>query len=169
MTLFPLAAFDLIENAEADARLVEWGHWLGACQRPFGRQSFGLTVAGRLISVAVSASTPGARCGGFKRAEVVELARLCSSPRDLWATRVTLRLWRELAPRAWAATYWPVIACVSYQDAFRHCGDVYRFDGWRKIADTQGGRAGINTGWTRPRKDYAPKVVWMYDLRRNRA
>lgn len=49
MSLFPLARFDRIDNAVADARLVEWGHWLEGCHRPFGRQSFmGSGTVGRV-------------------------------------------------------------------------------------------------------------------------
>jgi hypothetical protein len=98
MNWFPLATFDEIDDARADAALETWGHYLGGCDRPFARQSFGLEVGGVLVSVAVSASTVGATCGGYRRREVVELARLVTRPGCRWATRVTLRLWRELAP-----------------------------------------------------------------------
>lgn len=40
-SLFPLATFDVVDDALADERLRTWGHWLGGCNRPFGRQSFG--------------------------------------------------------------------------------------------------------------------------------
>ena len=46
MNAFPLVSFDLVDNALADALLETWGHWLGGCNRPFGRQSFGLELAG---------------------------------------------------------------------------------------------------------------------------
>lgn len=87
MNWFPLARFDLIENELADAMLVEWHHWLGGCNRPFGRQSFGLFVADTLVSVAVSASTVNETCGGWPRMQVVELARLCSRVDQRWARR----------------------------------------------------------------------------------
>jgi hypothetical protein len=160
--LFPLAWFDLIEDETADKLLVEWGHWLGGCNRPFGRQSFGLGLAGKgIISVAVSASTVNGKCGGYSRQEVVELARLCSHPDFRWATRICLRLWRELAPGLWP--YWPVKVCVSYADSLRHAGQVYRFDGWRKVAETRAGRAGPGSTWAR-RKEYNAKTVWAYEL-----
>ena len=160
MNLFPLASFDVIDNAEADGLLVEWGHWLGGCNRPFGRHSFGLYLLGvGLISVAVSASTVNANCGGWPRKEVVELARCASHPRYRWGTRICLRLWRELAPAAWSRDYWPVKACVSYSNAIRHTGNLYRFDGWEKIADVKGGTAGGS--WQRGKK-YAPKAVWQF-------
>lgn len=167
MNLFPIVAFDLIPDAEANAALERWGHWLAGCKRPFGRQSFGIALHGELLAVAVSASTVNARCGGFKRTEVVELARLCSHPDHRDLTRVALRLWRKVAPAAWEAEYgWKLTACVSYANAARHRGDIYRFDGWEKVAEVRGGKAGKNSTWTRPRKDYEAKSVWAYRLDR---
>lgn len=170
MISYPIFTFGRIDDDVADARLVEWGHWLGACNRPFGRQSFGLTYCGELVSVAVSASTVNASCGGWPRNQVVELARQCSHPLHRDLTRVMVRLWRIFAPRAWSHQYWPVKAVVSYSNRNRHSGDIYRFDGWKKIKDVPGGRAGVNTGdgrgpgrgWTRPRKNYEPKSVWVF-------
>jgi hypothetical protein len=160
-SLFPLACWDRLPDHEADAALLAWGHWLGACARPFGRQSFGLWLAGDLVSVAVSASTVTATCGGYPRGEVVELARLCSHPdrRDL--TRVALRLWRVTAPAEWTAAYWPIRALVSYANALRHKGDLYRFDGWQKVADVPGGVAG--GGWQQGKR-YERKSVWVYKV-----
>lgn len=160
--LFYAVTFDLIEDDLADRLLVEWGHYLGACCRPFGRQSFGLSYFGEVISVAVSASTPNPRCAGYDRREVVELARLCTHPEHRWATRVCLRLWREIAPVYWSRKYWPVRACVAYANALRHSGDVYRFDGWRKAAEVRGGRAG--GGWQR-KKEYDPKTIWVWECK----
>lgn len=164
LTLFPLCAFDLISDAEADDALVRWGHWLGGCNRPFGRQSFGLAVHGQLVSVAVSASTVNAHCGGYKRTEVVELVRQASDPAYRWATRVTVRLWREVAPAFWSKAYWPVRAVVSYSNNLRHSGSIYRFDGWTKVANVPGGVAGGNDGsWTKGKR-YDPKTVWAYEI-----
>ena len=160
-TFLPVVTWDRCENELADRLLVEWGHWLGACNRPFGRQSWALWLNGEPVSVAVSASTVNARCGGYERQEVVELARLCSHPEHRDMTRVALRLWRKTAAGAWAARYWPVRAYVSYANAIRHRGDIYRFDGWRKVADVPGGVAG--GGWSRG-KVYEPKSVWVYEL-----
>jgi hypothetical protein len=162
--MFPLVSFDLIPNEQADGALTEWGHWLGACNRPFGRQSFGLHVHNELLAVAVSASTVNASCAGLPRGEVVELARLCAHPHHRDLTRVALRLWRKVAPECWSRTYWPVRHLVSYANAIRHKGNIYRFDGWTKAAEVRGGRAGVNTGWTRPRQNYDPKIVWVYAL-----
>lgn len=160
-SFLPLVAFDRIEKRDADARLVEWGHWLGACNRPFGQHHFGLFVGAELLGVVVSASTVNESCGGYPRSEIVELARHCSHPDHRDLSRVLLRLWRKIAPVAWAADYWPVRALVSYANAARHTGDLYRFDGWRKVAEVRGGTAGGN--WTRG-KQYEPKSVWAFDL-----
>jgi hypothetical protein len=159
LDMLPLVSFDRIDNDLADHLLVKWGHWLGACNRPFGRQSFGLQLAGAgLISVAVSASTVNPMCGGYDRVEVVELARLASHPDHCrWVCRVMLRLWRETAPAIWGADYWSCKAAVSYQNAVRHTGNLYRFDGWERLGEVRGGTAGGN--WTRGKR-YDPKVVW---------
>lgn len=160
LEMLPLVAFDRIEDARADQLLKEWGHWLGGCNRPFGRHSFGLALADvGIISVAVSASTVGATCGGYPRNEVVELARCASMPGYQWASRVALRLWRETANRYWAADYWPVRAAVSYSNALRHKGDLYRFDGWTKVADVAGSVGGGS--WS-TQKQAEPKVVWVW-------
>jgi len=150
--LFPLAAWGRCADALADAALLRWGHWLGGCRRPFGRQSFGLWLGGELAAVAVSASTVNAAYAGYRRQEVVELARLCSHPDHRDLTRVALRLWRVTAAEEWSARYWAVRA---------YNGDVSRFDGWRKVADVPGGTAGGN--WSRAKK-YDPKAVWVFPL-----
>lgn len=155
----PLLGFAGIDNDLADTALVEWAHWLGGCNRPFGRQSFGLFLNGDLVSVAVSASTVNARCGGYRRSEVVELARLCSHPDHRDLTRPMLRLWRKVAADLWP--HWEVSAYVSYADATRHKGDIYRFDGWSKVADVRGGSK-VNHGH---RVEVAPKTVWAFELR----
>jgi hypothetical protein len=161
-SLFPVVAFDLIDNRSADRALEQWGHWLGGCNRPFGRQSWGLTVHGVLAGVAVSASTVNATCGGFERREVVELARLCAHPSHRDVTRVVLRLWRKVAPGAWGAEYWLVRALVSYANAVRHRGDIYRFDGWKKVAEVASSGGGGT--WSRPRRPGERKTVWAFEL-----
>lgn len=140
--MFPLISFDLIPNELADEKLREWGHWLEGCNRPFGRQSFGLHVEDALVSVAVSASTVNETCAGLARGEIVELARLCSHPDHRDLTRPMLRLWRKVGPLAWSRKYWPVRALVSYQNAVRHTGDIYRMDGWVRVKFVRGGADG---------------------------
>jgi hypothetical protein len=161
VSLFPLARFESIPLETANAALDLWQHFLGEFDRPFGYQAFGLYVDDDLVTVAVSASTINPTCGGWPRRRVVELARLCSAPRQRWATRVGLRLWRVLAPREWTREYWPVDAVVSYSNAARHSGDIYRFDGWTKVADVRPSGAGGT--WARQKGER--KSVWVYELR----
>lgn len=162
VSLFPLVAFDLIDNDRADQLLVDWGHWLGGCNRPFGRQSFGLHVEGLgLVSVAVSASTVGKSCADYDRQEVVELARLCSHPDHRWASRVCLRLWREISAQIWEAKYWPVKALVSYSNNARHKGNLYRFDGWTRWGTA---RAGTATNYGREVVKIEEKTIWTYPV-----
>jgi hypothetical protein len=163
VTMFPLVSFDLIDDALANQKLVAWGHWLGGCDRPFGRQSFGLVVEGELLAVAVSASTVNETCAGFARQESVELARLCADPGHRELTRPALRLWRVVGPRAWARRYWPVRVAVSYQNAVRHTGDIYRHDGWVRVKHVRGGKTGPNASWSRS-KEYDPKWIWVWPL-----
>ncbi len=161
--MFPLVSFDLIDDKLANEKMVEWGHWLEGCNRPFGRQSFGLYVESELLAVAVSASTVNDTCAGFARQETVELARLCASPEHRDLTRPALRLWRKVGPKAWARQYWPVRVAVSYQNAVRHKGDVYRMDGWVRVKWVRGGKSGPNATWTRS-KEYDPKWIWVWPL-----
>lgn len=163
MNLFPIVAFDLIDDARADQALNDWGRYLGQLDRPYGRHSFGLFLHGELLCVAVSASTTGITCGGYRRQECVELARLVTHPEHRELTRVGLRLWRVVAPGCWAREYWAVRACVSYSNRNRHCGDIYRFDGWRKVKDVPGGKTGPNAGHN-PSKQYEPKSVWVFEV-----
>lgn len=161
--LFPLVAFGRIGDREADRYLSEWGHWLGPCNRPFGRQSFGVAIDGRVVSLAVSTSTINKTCGGYPRGEVYELARQCSHPDYRAITRVCVRLWRETTPALWARAYWPVRAAVSYANALRHAGDIYRFDGWKKVADVRGGVGG--NSWQKGKR-YEAKTIWAYEFGR---
>lgn len=168
----PLVALHEVDMATANRFLVEWGHHLGACRRPFGQQAWVLIAdRSRPVSVAVSASTVSAHVVGpggerLARREVVELARLCSAER--WATRVMVRLWREEATRAWP--YWPVRAAVAYSFNGRHEGRTYRFDGWTPVACGAGSSGGGT--WSRPRPVGRPargrKTLWVWYLREAR-
>jgi antitoxin VapB len=161
--MFPLISFDLIDDALANEKLAAWGHRIGTCERPFGRHSFGLSLEGQLVSVAISASTVNETCAGYKRQECVELARLCSHPDHRDMTRPALRLWRKVAPAAWARAYWPVRVAVSYQNAVMHKGDIYRMDWWIRARFVRGGKTGPNASWSRS-KEYDPKVIWCWPL-----
>jgi hypothetical protein len=52
----------------------------------------------------------------------------------------------------------------SYANSVRHRGDLYRFDGWKKIVEVRPGRAGGT--WTRPRPlhDRERKTLWAFEL-----
>jgi hypothetical protein len=158
--LISIARFGICDDAAADAMLERWGHWLGPCNRPFGRISYGLWWEDELVGVAVSASTVNARCGGYDRQQVVELARLCCDPEHRDLTRVMLRIWRKAAATDWRR-YWSAEAYVSYSNAARHRGDIYRFDGWTRVAECRAGVAGGN--WTRGKR-YEATTVWAFQL-----
>lgn len=164
MSLFPLASWERIENRLADARLIEWQHYLGACKRPFGRQSFGFYLLSELRGVAVSACTVGQTCAGRERNTVVELARLCVHPGHRDLTRIVLRLWRLTAAEEWMREYWPVKALVSYAQTNRHNGDVYRFDGWQRWGETRASKVGQGSHHSTPGTIIEKKSVWVYPV-----
>lgn len=163
----PVAGLQPVDMATANALLVEWGHYLGPCNRPFGQEGWTFDVDGRPVAVAVSASIVSStitdaegRC--YQRGQVVELARLCSG--EGWATRVMLRLWREIAAPRWR--HWPASVALAYSQNDRHEGRIYRFDGWTKVRTNCGSSGG--GAWTRKR--YATdaalgqKTLWLYEL-----
>ena len=150
-----------ISHDDADRALCDWGHWLGAANRPFGRQSFGLLLGDALVSVAVSESTVNGRFACFDRKELVELTRLCAAPEHRDMTRVCLRLWRKTAAEEWSRAFWPVEVYASYSDSTRHKGDIYRFDGWTLWDHVRGGSK--SGGWQRAKK-WNPKKTWVYAL-----
>ena len=161
----PVAGLYPMELDEANRLLVLWGHRLGACERPYRSEGWALEVAGRAVAVAISATTVSSTVAGYRREEVVELARLGSS--GGWANRVMLRLWREVAAPLWG--WWSPRAAVSYSLAVNR-GDLYRFDGWTRLADTAGSGGGGT--WSSPRIGDDPRRprskslwVWRYDER----
>lgn len=162
--LFTMPVVGIMPMAlEAANELLEsWGHRLGSVHRPFHSEAFALEVQGAPVSVAVSASIVSNHVLDFGRQEVVELARLCSHPEAPWATRVMLRLWREVCAPLWPC--WPIKAAVSYSHDGHGTGDVYRFDGWRKAATGCGSSGG--GAWSRPRYAseavYGPKTLWIW-------
>lgn len=145
--------------------LERWGHNLGRCERPFASQAWVLDLDGAPISCAVSCSTVSAMAGGYRRQELVELARLCTHPEERWATRVMLRLWREIAAPRWAS--WPARAAVAYSQNDRHEGRIYRFDGWTKVSDAAGSSGGGT--WSKQRgaghRAKGAKTLWLWEMR----
>ena len=129
----PIAGLMPLPVGDANDLLTEWGHYLGPVKRPFRQEAYALEVDQRPVSIAVSASIVSVRVKGFSRTEVVELVRLCTDPGHRWATRVMLRLCREIIAPRWSC--WPVRAAVAYSQTRYHDGAIYRFDGWRLLAE----------------------------------
>lgn len=156
----PVCGLVPVSMAEANALLSEWGHYLGPCHRPFRSEGWVLDVAGRPVSVAVTSSIVSETVCGYGKQDVVELARLCSLER--WATRVTLRLWREVAAPRYLP--WTPRAAVAYSQNGRHDGTLYRFDGWEKTSETAGSSGG--GAWSRKRYAgdavHGPKTCWLW-------
>lgn len=130
-------AFEPISEAELNACLVAWDHQMGPRRRPSSGWAHGLRFRGELLAVVATDTLIRPRVAGFSRCEAVELSRLCACRADL--CRVVLRLWRTFVFSSLAASEgyrW----VVSYQDAARHSGDLYRFDGWVRLARSRSGR-----------------------------
>lgn len=142
----PLVSFDTIGIEDMNRCLVAWGHKMGPLNRP-GMEAwfYGLRSHGKLVAVTAASRLPAETCGGFTRDQALELSRICAIAPD-WC-RVALRLWRQ--------TVFPLLCrargyqwAISYQDSALHSGDLYRFDGWVRIAfshsgtDRRSGRAG---------------------------
>ena len=159
----PMAALVPLSVPVTNDLLVRWGHRFGPVHRPFRSEAFALEVDGVPVALAVSASVVSGTVAGFRRQEAVELARLCASPEHRWATRVMLRLWREVCAPRWKC--WPVRVAVAYSQNAHHLGDVYRFDGWRRVSDNCGSSGG--GAWSRPRYAsdavYGKKTLWVYE------
>jgi len=164
----PMATFGHIDKRDADSALVEWKHYLGASNRPFGRQDFGLSTPSLgLVAVAVSVSTVSPTAAGLPRKQVVELGRLVRHPDHPWATAACLRLWQSLAAPAWP--YWPVTMAVSYCSLREHGaggGKIYQLAGWRKHSVNKGSSGGGT--WSKPAtaRSGGKKSLWTYQLGR---
>jgi hypothetical protein len=148
-----------VDGDLADALLASWGHPLGECNRPFGREDWVLEIDGRPAALATSASTVSGsvlvdgeaaeRVGiarSWDRGEVVELARIARAPDHPRVMRVMLRLWSAYLAERWP--YWAAPLAVSYAMPGTK-GDIYRFDGWIRVG-TRKPSGGSGT-WTRAR------------------
>jgi hypothetical protein len=155
----------------ANGLLVEWGHNLGGVSRPSPMQAYALELNGEPISVAVSAFTVSNNVAGYDRTEVVECARLCTAPGNAWATRVMLRLWREVCAPCWP--YGPVLAAVSYSQNAHHSGNLYRFDGWTRVTEkagtTKDGTQKWNRGEQNTKRPMGSKSLWIWRYERHQA
>jgi hypothetical protein len=155
-----------VELDEANALLEQWGHYLGPVNRPFRSEAWALDLDDSPIAVAVGASAVSDTAAGYPRAELVELARLASAER--WATRVMLRLWREVAaPRYRLGPGHPAPrAAIAYSQNARHEGNIYRFDGWTMVTDRAGSSGGGTWSSARGPDDTAHgrKRLWLWPL-----
>lgn len=166
---FPLASFNEAQVDAVNELLITWAHDLGPCRRPFRQEGWILEVDGQPVAAAISASIVSAHLSDdagtrlFGRGEVVELARLCAAPGSSWALRVMLRLWRQVAAPRWAS--WPVRAAASYSKNARHGGQLYRFDGWRKVREDCGSSGG--GAWSKQRGAAdavtGSKTLWLWE------
>lgn len=157
----PMAGLYPLSIDEVNRLLVtRWAHKLGAVNRPFRQEAYALEVNGEPVAVATSGSIVNGPVAGLAREEVVELTRLAGEP---WATRIMLRLWREVCAPAWAC--WPVKAAVSYSHNALHRGDLYRFDGWQKVREDAGAARPKKT-WgregARPVGSDGFKTLWVW-------
>jgi hypothetical protein len=169
----------------ANELLVEWEHSLGPCKRPMRNDAFAIQLDGRPISVAITSTivsghvawteTSTVECDKgannisvnvtpvrYDRTEVVELARLCSAPGCAWATRIMLRMWREVCAPRWGP--WTPKVAVSYSQNAKHKGSIYRTDGWAKVREDCGSSGG--GAWSRKRyageAHHGQKTLWVW-------
>lgn len=140
---------------EANAALVAWQHKMGPMNRPdYGDLTArGLYHDGTLVAVTCTAGlvrSAVGNCPWLTRGNAIEFARLCAVRPGL--CRVALRLWREFTFPGMGIDY-----AVSYQDADIHTGNVYRFDGWARVAFNKGGSTDQRTG-----RVGRNKYVWVW-------
>lgn len=158
----PMVGVMPMDLDDANRLLLAWQHKLGPCYRPFRTEAFALEVDGVPAAIAMSASIVSTTVAGFRRNEVVELARCCAAPTAPWANRVMFRLWREVCAQRWAC--WPVKAAISYHHQGLHTGDLYRFDGWTKEREDCGSSGG--GAWSRKRDGSeavaGKKTLWVW-------
>ena len=151
----PIVTFEPVSLAQANEFLVLWGHKMGACNRGNARGwSHALFFREEPVGVCVTATLIRERVGGgahhLTRASCIELARLCAARPGI--CRVVLRLWREFVFPDLGYQY-----AMSYQDAALHSGNIYRFDGWQRVAYSRKG--GVDTRTGRQPRD---KWIWQW-------
>lgn len=153
----PLLSFDRIAREEMNELLSAWGHQMGPINRPEYTPpiDFALREHGRPIAVIAADTLIKSTCG-FTRDDAFEISRMCAAPGRCGVSSLTMRLWRSVAypliVRAWKAPW-----VISYQDAVRHTGNLYRYDGWLIVGYSVSGTD------TRARPDTARasrKKIW---------
>lgn len=133
----PLCHLEAIDIERANSLLIAWGHKMGACHRPIGRvAAHALFHRDSPIALTIAADLIRESCGGWSRAQAIELARLCAQREHL--CRPMLRLWREFVLPDLMRVGGYVVA-VSYADQALHSGNTYRFDGWEAVAESRSG------------------------------
>lgn len=153
-SLFPMISVERVSRDAVNALLTRWGHRVGPILRPpeYGMWADALLHEGQPVACAVAATLIREHVGDklhcLNRQNTVELARICAVRPDL--SRAMLRLWRELIFPSLGFQY-----AISYQDAALHTGDLYRFDGWVKIAQVRASGTDGRTG-----RQGRPRVIW---------
>ncbi|MBF0584847.1 MAG: hypothetical protein HQL80_11530 [Magnetococcales bacterium] len=153
-----IVTYGSIDLATANACLIAWEHRMGPLRR--GNQRgvhHGLFHDGQPVAVTMASTLIRERVGGVEgmvldRGNTVELSRLCAVRPGL--CRVALRLWREFVFPFLDGGY---LYAISYQDAAQHSGNIYRFDGWRRVGYSHSGR---DTRSGRPGRN---KYVWLWE------
>lgn len=134
----PFVSFDTIDRDEMNACLVRWDHRMGPINRPEYAKpiDFALRKHGQPVAVIASDTLIRATCG-FDRTHAFELSRLCGPEHGMCAD--AMWMWRHFAypiiSKAWG-TPW----VISYQDAARHKGFLYRYDNWLVVGYSTSGR-----------------------------
>lgn len=152
-SIFPMVKYDQISLNIANECLKAWGHRMGPLRR--GNQDawcHALIFEGRAVAVTTASYLIAPRVGGagwLTRENAIELSRLCANRPSL--CRVVLRLWREFVFPSLGFDW-----AISYQDADLHTGNIYRFDGWRRVGYTHSGRD------TRSGRQGRNKYVWVW-------
>ena len=144
-------------------------HDLGAETRPFAYTAFALYVQDEPVAVATAGTTVSAsvdQSAGLDRLNTIELTRICRSPAPIakGVLRAMLRLWRDFL----AVPYWmfrPDIekrALITYSLPGKKGGDLYRFDGWRRLRDCRPWHG--NGTWQHGSRVGTPEALWVYWL-----
>jgi antitoxin VapB len=150
-----MVEFSPCDLAIANRCLDDWSHKMGRLNRPDHYGSVwchALFHEGQPVGVACTATLIRERVGGasfLTRSNTVELARVVAARSGL--CRVVLRLWREFVFPSLGFPF-----AISYQDAVMHSGDLYRFDGWRRVSYSKSGFD------ARSGKQGRKKWVWLW-------
>lgn len=150
----PLIHMEAINRDLLNRCLVDWQHKMGEWNRPIFREWLtGLFHNGKPVAVLAASVLIRKTCGGMVREDAFELGRVCAVRPGI--NRAAVRLWREFVfPDICRSGGYKAV--ISYQDAILHSGDLYRFDGWKRIGTSRSG-----TDKRSGRKGRS-KVIWAY-------